>query len=164
MRYLLLILMACLAGGCTFKGKLNRVETWKEDYYMTIGDTVYSPIFGRNCLRDHHLAWLDTPPKTLGDTLDCEAYALLLHEQVHAMQQKGAWRFPFWALRYGLSARFRWRVEQEGYRIEVRTLIDNGHWSTSKRDQFAAFMSTHYRGMISREDAVAWLNAVERGQ
>jgi len=60
--------------------------------------------------------------------------AILAHEIIHHRQQKklGLLRFCFY---YAVSKRFRWRIEQSGYRRQLWILsqegvpIDQNHWA-----------------------------------
>lgn len=96
-----------------------------------------------------------TAPLPIGDI------ALLEHEQTHLDRQDAAGREKF-ALEYLTSAEFRWGEESRGYLVQIRYLQAHGLWPRAD-DWVPALTDPSYRGMVSKEDAKAWLEAACSG-
>jgi hypothetical protein len=149
--------------GC-YTGKLRRIVEYDADHYMTVGDTLYRP---KNLgflprIEERHFEWLDNPPPV--DRLDyvqVTRLAMLRHENVHAVQQKGVARAWWFQLSYVLSRKARWKAEQEAYRIEMLTYHEYGYWKPWMRSQYVQFMmGEHYGKMTDEATAQAFVDKI----
>jgi len=86
-----------------------------------------------------------------------EREALLRHEQAHSVRE---FQDPLWLVKYTASPAFRWQEEQVGYREEILWL--RNHQRPVDAYQMAWSLANLYDGMVSLDDALAWVMSVLR--
>lgn len=119
-------------------------------YITTIGETTYV-----NNLDD----WLERHP--VGSP---HYRAALRHESVHSKRQLDAGLAP-WINQYLTDTAFMWEEEKRGWYEELQTLRASGF--AINIDGVATSLSgyTNLKGqMVSREEALAWVNDVMSGR
>lgn len=84
-------------------------------------------------------------------------HALMLHEQVHAVRQKEL-GLTSWLYKYTFSPSFRLAEEKAGYEVMIRHLVKSNYFIN--REDLASGLSNYYNGMITYDDALAWINDV----
>jgi len=82
--------------------------------------------------------------------------ALFFHEQVHAKRE---FANPEFLVRYVAERSFRWHEEQLGYEVEITYLRAHG-WQVDLAG-YATTLSSAYDGMVSYNDALAWLKTLK---
>lgn len=81
--------------------------------------------------------------------------ALFLHEQQHSIRE---YQDPLFFFKYATSPSFRWEEEKIGWAAGLRHLVKNGRQVDVKA--CARSLATGYKGMVSEEDAEAWVRSV----
>ena len=120
--------------------RLRRIEGWDRDYCWTTDDTTRCP---PRILVPADLALLEREP-----TSDAEIWkkALLLHENVHAMNDF-AWRW--WPFR---GRAWQWMGEREGFEVQIRYLIQHG-LAVDEDHYVKVLTSPPYRRLCSEAQA-----------
>lgn len=155
LKWFALAAVSMLLTGC-YTGKIRRIVDYGSDHYMTVGDVLYRP---KNLqylphIEQRHLEWIDSPPPIGIDPTTVARLAMLRHEQVHAVQQKGIVKGIIFQVSYLLSKKKRWQAEAEAYAAEIRTYIEYQCWKPWMRSQFVQYMmGEHYGNMTDKETA-----------
>jgi len=89
--------------------------------------------------------------------------ALLRHEHKHALEQEN---YPAgkkaWLFKYVNNKEFRWEAEKAGYHEEILYYLEKGYHIIP--EDYATALSEDYQGMVSYEEALAWINSILKGE
>lgn len=153
---ILLLLSGCKSSTYDLPEEYRPLERIKQsalrsgEFITTIGDTVYVNDLGN---------WLQDNP------VDSPAFkASLRHEQEHSRRQF-AYGTTEWVAKYVTDTSFMWEEESIGWYYEITELIRYGeHVSPENVASVLTSYSNLAGRMISYDAALAWVNAVLRGQ
>lgn len=160
MRFLLTLLLFPVFTGC-WSGQLKRVVEHDAMNYMCLGDTLYrpaSPKYTGPHITESDFVWLEHAPAIDISNNDVDKLALLRHENTHAKQMKGPFRFFWFLITYNTSKSVKRDMELEAYEVEIATFFEYDRWNDGMAADFAWYISDPDYGFFTYNEAANWVD------